>query len=179
MRPVPRSRHLVALAIFVAVAALYAYLAATDYRMDDEQFHLATAALRREKPELLRTDLIYGRSRMWQAHPPMFLAILETILSPSDYRDLTLPFRILVGILTLVYLCGMYALLRRQCRRYSEQTLATTHWPSAAGSTVGRQWPASFTRASASSAFLRFSWPRIRWPSSSNRATRFFVPGGV
>ncbi len=119
MRPVPRSRHLVALAVFVAVAGLYAYLASADYRMDDEQYHLATAALRREKPELLRTDLVYGRTRMWQAHPPMFVAILETILSPSGYRDLTLPFRVLVGILTLVYLGGMYALLRRQCGSWS------------------------------------------------------------
>ena len=119
MRPVPRSRHLVALAIFVAVAGLYGYLASVDYRMDDEQFHLATSALKRQHPDLLAADLMYGRSRMWQAHPPIFLAILETILSPSGYRDLTLPFRVLVGVFTLVYLCGMYALLRRQCRSWS------------------------------------------------------------
>lgn len=119
MRPVPRSRHLVALAIFVASAGLYGYLASVDYRMADEQVHLATSAMKHQDPDLFGADLIYGRSRMWRAHPPIFLAIMETILVPGHYRDLTLPFRVLVGAVTLVYLCGMYVLLWRQCRSWS------------------------------------------------------------
>lgn len=108
-----------ALAIFVAASGLYGYLASVDYRMADEQVHLATSAMKRQDPDLFGADLIYGRSRMWQAHPPIFLAILETILVPGHYRDLTLPFRVLVGAVTLVYLCGMYVLLWRQCRSWS------------------------------------------------------------
>lgn len=108
-----------ALAIFVASAGLYGYLASVDYRMSDEQVHLATSAMKRQDPDLFGPDLIYGRTRMWQAHPPIFLAILETILVPGHYRDLTLPFRVLVGAVTLVYLCGMYVLLWRQCRSWS------------------------------------------------------------
>lgn len=111
-----------------------------DYRMADEQVHLGTSAMKRQDPDLFGADLIYGRSRMWQAHPPIFLAILETILVPGHYRDLTLPFRVLVGAVTLVYLCGMYVLLWRQCRSWSVsafvavlssaviRTLGGSHW---------------------------------------------------
>ena len=119
MRPVPRSRHVLALVIFSAVAAGYGYLASVDTRLSPTQFHLGTAALKRHAPDLFPHDVIYGRSQMWQVQPPMFLAIMETVLVPTDYRDPTLPFRVLVFVVTLGYLCGMYSLLRRQCRSWS------------------------------------------------------------
>ncbi|MCE5326953.1 MAG: hypothetical protein LLG01_11125 [Planctomycetaceae bacterium] len=123
MRPVPRSRHVMALAIFVAVAAIYGGEAFYDQRLDREQLQLATAAVKRHSPELFPRDMVFGPSRMSEMHPPLFLAIMEMVLIPTDYRDPTLPFRVLAPIVALVYLCGMYSLMRRHCRSWSISAL--------------------------------------------------------
>jgi len=65
---------------------------------------------------------------------------LEMSLIPSNYQDSSLPFKAMTGIWVLIYLCGMYALLYRQCRSWSVavfvavlslaiiQTIEPTYW---------------------------------------------------
>jgi hypothetical protein len=62
---------------------------------------------------------------------------------------------------------------------YSEQTLATTSGSHVASPPADSDELATLIRARAISAASLFSAPRIRWPFSSNRAMRFFVPGRV
>lgn len=64
MRPVPRSRHLIALAIFAIVVVLYGYMAYVDNRLCDSQVHLATAAFRHHHHDALTGDLVYDYTRM-------------------------------------------------------------------------------------------------------------------
>ena len=119
MRPIPQSRHLVAILLLAGVAATSGYLAAHDERLSDAQEYAATAALKRNAADRFAHDPIYGPSRLWQFHPPAFQIPLEMVLIPTGYRDPMLPFRIMTGVVVMVYLCGMYALLYRQTRSWS------------------------------------------------------------
>ncbi len=119
MRPRPRRRHYLALLIFAAVALFGVYFAMLDDRLSDEQVHIATASARRHDPELYPTDPVFGPSGLWKLHTPALQGILELSLIPTGYEDLTLPFRLLTGVTVMIYLCGMYALLYRQCRSWS------------------------------------------------------------
>lgn len=119
MRPTPTARHLTAAAIFLAVSVLFGYLAMHETRISDRQAHLATAALKEHDGALFTHDPVYGRSGLWQVDLPIFQSLLKLSLVPSGYRDVVLPFRLMTGIVALVYLCGMYALLFQQCRSWS------------------------------------------------------------
>jgi hypothetical protein len=126
MRPVPSSKHILAVVIFAAVAATSGYLAWTGGRLCDEQLSFAAAAAKRHDPSLMEFDSVYGRvnadGRLRQLHTPVFMALMDMALIPTDYADLSLPFRVGVIPFTFLYLCGMYALLWRQCR---SSTIAT------------------------------------------------------
>ncbi len=121
MRPIPRSRHLVAVLIFAGISAAAGYLALLDERFSKTQINIATVAVKRaqEQSDLFANDGVFGRSGRWRFHTPLNQALLEMILVPSGYRDLTIPFRIVTGAAVMVFLCGMYALLYRQCRSWS------------------------------------------------------------
>lgn len=119
MRPVPRSRHLLAVFLFAAVAALAGYLALHDQRLSSAQVNIASAAVKRHDPQTFRHDPIFGDSQLWRFHTPAVQGMLELVLVPTDYQDLHLPFRAMAGVITMVYLCGMYALLYAQCRSWS------------------------------------------------------------
>ena len=123
MRPVPRSRHLVAVLIFAGVGAATGYLASVDDRLSDSQVNIASAALKRHRPETFQHDPIFGQKRfedqLWRFHTPAFQGLLELVLVPTKYEDLRLPFRALAGVVTMLYLCGMYAVLYAQCRSWS------------------------------------------------------------
>jgi hypothetical protein len=119
MRPVPRSRHLVAVIIFAAAASGSGLMALYDENLSDTQIEMATGAIKRHQPELFRQDFVYGDSRLWRVHSPALYGWMDLVLVPTDYRDPTLPFRIMTGVVVMVYLCSMYPLLYRQCRSWS------------------------------------------------------------
>ncbi len=119
MRPVPRSRHLLAVLIFTAVAAGFAYVAMIDDNLSESQINIASAAARRHDKDLFPNDPVFGESNLWLFHTPVFQALMDFFLIPTGYADLTLPFRLMTGFTVLLYLCGMYALLYRQCRSWS------------------------------------------------------------
>lgn len=119
MRPAPKARHLPAALILLGVAAVYTYLAALDHRVSDAQASIAAVALKEHDPELFARDPVYGPSGLWRLHTPVFQAVLKLVLVPTGYRDPVLPFRVLVPIVTMLYLGGMYALLYRECRSWS------------------------------------------------------------
>lgn len=120
MRPVPSTKHVLSVVIFLAVSTGSGYLAWKDHRLSEEQVSFATAAVKRHQPDLLQYDTVYGdvhaQGRLRQLHTPVFLSLMELSLIPTNYEDLTLPFRVGVAPFVFVYLCGMYALLWRQTR---------------------------------------------------------------
>ena len=119
MRPIPQNRHLLAVAILVAAAALAGYLAMHDSRLSDSQVNIAAAALKRHDPGLFQHDPIFGSSRLWLFHTPAYQGMLELILVPTDYKDPLLGFRVGAAVQTMLLLCGMYALLFWQTRSWS------------------------------------------------------------
>jgi len=123
MRPAPSSRHLLAALILVGASAFSAYLAMHDDRISDAQVYAACAAMKRHQPELFPADPVFGPSDMWLLETPTFRVPLELILLPTSYQNLVLPFQAMTGVLTLLYLAGMYALLYHQCRSWSISVL--------------------------------------------------------
>jgi len=119
MRPIPRTRHLLAILLLAAASVTASYFSTIDNRLSKVQIHIATVAAKRHNPALFSQDSVFGDSVRWRFYTPALQALLEMILLPTDYQDLTLPFRMLTGVLTMVYLSGMYALLYRQCRSWS------------------------------------------------------------
>ena len=119
MRPIPRSRHLLAVMLLAAYAAGSGFLAMRDDRLSDLQVRLAATALKRHQPALYAHDPLLGSSEVWRTESPAFQSLLEMVLVPTGYRDPSLPFRAICGIVVMIYLCGMYALLHRQCRSWS------------------------------------------------------------
>lgn len=119
MRPVPRARHLTAVLLFVGVSAIAGYFAWHDTELSDSQINIACAALKDARQDLFIGDPVFGDSGLWKFHTPIFVAILKLTLVPTDYEDLTLPFRALAGPMVLLFLGGMYALLWRQTRSWS------------------------------------------------------------
>ena len=125
MRPTPSTRHLTAVTLFVCLAAGFGLLAMRETSISPYQAHLATAALKAHDSDLYPTDPVYGPSGMWQVHTPIFESLLKLSLVPSHYEDAVLPFRLLTGVVALVYMCGMYALLFQQCRSWSVAAYVT------------------------------------------------------
>jgi hypothetical protein len=119
MRPVPEARHLVAVLILAAVAAAEGYFASLDDRLSDAQVNIASAAIKRQQPDSFPNDPIFGERQFWRFHTPAFQSLLEIVLVPTGYQDPYLPFRAMAGVLTMIFLCGMYALLYAQCRSWS------------------------------------------------------------
>ena len=119
MRPVPRSRHFVAVLIFAAVSVAFGCAAFFDNHLSESQMNIASSAMKRHRPGLYPHDPVFGPSELWRFQTPSAQVLLELILVPTDYEDLTLPFRLLTAPVVMIYLCGMYALLYRQCRSWS------------------------------------------------------------
>ncbi len=119
MRPVHKPRHLVAVLIFAAVATACGYQATLEDRLSDDQVGIASAAVKRHDERLYQHDMTYRDDGAWRGHSPVFGSLMEMMLSPTGYRDIVLPFRVLSGFAVMLYLCGMYALLFRQCRSWS------------------------------------------------------------
>lgn len=60
MRPIPRSKHIPAVGVLVAMAAVYGGLATVDPYLDDHQVTLATAALSVSDGGLFPADPLFG-----------------------------------------------------------------------------------------------------------------------
>ena len=119
MKRLGKPQHVTAAIILMLVAGVYGWLATYDNRLDSDQVRLATVAIKEHDPSLYPNDPVFGDAGMWRGHSPLFLGALETVLAGTGYDDLTLPFRVMAPILTLVFMLGMYALLYRQCRSWS------------------------------------------------------------
>jgi hypothetical protein len=119
MKPLHRPRHLIAVSILSLAAGCYGYMAMYDTRLDDSQVRLATAAMKSGDPALFPHDPVFSDDGSWRGHSPLFLSSMKLVLAATGYGDLTLPFRIMSPILTLVFLLGMYALIYRQCLNWS------------------------------------------------------------
>ena len=105
--------------ILTAAAALASYLSLYDHDLSSSQVNIAAAAVKRHDPGAFTHDPIYGDSKLWLFHTPAYQSMLELVLVPTDCQDLLLPYRVGVGIQTLLLLCGMYALLFWQTRSWS------------------------------------------------------------
>jgi hypothetical protein len=101
--------------LFAGVSTLAGVMAAIDTDLSSRQVGLATAAIKRQHPWLYQQDIIFGGD-LWRFHSPAFQSVMEMVLVPTHYADPTLPLRLMAPIVVMVYLCGMYALLYRQCR---------------------------------------------------------------
>lgn len=123
MRPIPHTKHLQAVLILAAISSIAGYFATIDDRLGDDQVHIASVAVKRHQGELFRNDDVLGDPNRWRFQTPAFQAMLEMLLVPTGYRDLTLPFRVMASVVVMLYLCGMYALLYRQCRSWSVSVL--------------------------------------------------------
>jgi hypothetical protein len=119
MRPVPRPQHLISAMIFIAVAILYGYQATYDTRLSESQVYMGASLLKNHDPSLFAADPVFGPSRLWQLHTPALQGIFDLVLIPTDFLDAALPFRILAGIIPLIFMVSMYVLLYRQCRNWS------------------------------------------------------------
>ncbi|HOD82222.1 MAG: hypothetical protein BWX88_00108 [Planctomycetes bacterium ADurb.Bin126] len=119
MRPKPRPRHLIAIAILAGTAALYALLAWQECRLSDAQVHATTVALKEHRHDLYARDPFFSRPPLWNAHNPLFTAMVAGVLRLGGWQDLLLPYRLMVPLVAMLYLCSMYALLYRQCRNWS------------------------------------------------------------
>jgi len=119
MKPLHKPRHLAAVIILTVAAGSYGYLAMHDTRFDASQVRLATVAMKAHAPSLYSHDPVFGDSGLWRGHSPLFLSVMKMVLAPTGYDDLTLPFRVMAPVLTLVFLLGMYALIYRQCLNWS------------------------------------------------------------
>jgi len=133
MRPIPQNRHLAAVIILASASALAGYLAVYDNDLSNPQINIAAAALKRHDPSLFPHDPIFGQGPrqttgpaagqrpqgLWLFHTPAYQSILELALVPTGYRDLLIGFRIGAAVQTMLFLCGMYALLFWQTRSWS------------------------------------------------------------
>ena len=119
MRPIPESRHVLAVAILAALSAAGGFLAWHDDRLSEEQYRAATAAAKRHQAELMTRDIIYGDSGVWRLQSPAFSRIYDEMMALGGHRDQLLPFRMMTGLVMMIYLCGMYALLVRQTLSWS------------------------------------------------------------
>lgn len=118
MRPAPSSRHILSVSVFVLVACWSGWWAFVDHRLSEDQLAFASAIAKRHDPTLLRYDSafgqLHGQGRLYELPTPVFLTLMDAVLIPTGYQDLTLPFRVLAGPMVFLYLCGMYALLFKQ-----------------------------------------------------------------
>lgn len=122
MKAVPRTHHFLAGTILLGVAVVYAYQAALDDRISEQQINIATVALKEQRPELYPHDPVYGRRGIWRVYTPVFQSLLKLVLVPNDYQSPDLPFRLMVPVVALVFMGSMYALLYRECRSWSVAT---------------------------------------------------------
>ncbi|MCP4375208.1 MAG: hypothetical protein GY794_03380, partial [bacterium] len=119
MKPHHKSHHIIAVIILSIVAGGCGYLAMYDTRLDDSQVRLSTAAMKAHDPSLYQHDRVFDDDGLWRGHSPVLLEAMKVVLSPAGYEDMTLPFRVISPVLTLVFLLGMYALIYRQCLNWS------------------------------------------------------------
>lgn len=119
MRAIPRPKHYLAVIILAAVAAAYGYQAIVDESLSDTQITIATATLKKAQPALYPHDPAMGPGGLWKFQTPLFQAVLETALIPTEYKDPSLPFRVLAPVAAAIFLVGMYGVLFQQCRSWS------------------------------------------------------------
>ena len=120
MRPVPSSKHILSIVIITVISLLSGYVAFQKDTLTPEQENYAASAYKRHFPDSMPYDSLFGKinakGRLPQMNTPVFTALLEMSLIPTDYKDPTLPYKIGVIPFTFIFLCGMYSLLWQLCR---------------------------------------------------------------
>jgi len=119
MKPTPTARHLLAFVLFAITALGCGYQAFYDDQITAEQVRIATSAVKDGDPGLFAHDPVYGPSGKWHMNSPVVTGALKLALIPAGYDDPALPFRMMTGVVAMLYLGGMYALLYRQTRSWS------------------------------------------------------------
>jgi len=119
MRPVPKARHFLALAILAAVSAAAGLVAVRQPAMTAEQINVTVNAVRAVEGDLYARDSVFGASGLWRFQTPVWQWYLRQVYRATGLADVHLAFAALVGPLTFIYLVGMYGLLWRQCRSSS------------------------------------------------------------
>jgi len=119
MRPAHRPRDALAVLVFAASAAISGYLAFLDDRLSSEQVNLAAAAMKSHDRSLFSGDPFMSQTQAWRCHSPGFRGLVRGLLAVRGYEDAAFPFRVLAGPTVMLYLCGVYVLLRSQCRSWS------------------------------------------------------------
>ena len=120
MRPVPSSKHILSIVIITVISLLSGYVAFQKDSLTPEQENYAASAYKRHFPDSMPYDSLFGKvnakGRLPQMNTPVFTALLEMSLIPTNYEDPTLPYKIGVIPFTFIFLCGMYSLLWQLCR---------------------------------------------------------------
>ena len=119
MRPVPKARHGLAVAILVVVSALAHLHAACQQELADEQVGVLVNMLRSTNGQLYQRDAIFGDSGLWRFRTPVWEFYLREAYQAGGSASPAKALAMLSGPLTLIYLLGMYGLLYRQCRSWS------------------------------------------------------------
>jgi hypothetical protein len=115
----------VAVFAFAAFAAMSGYLTFLDDRLTSEQANLTAAALKSHDRNLFAGDSFMSHGQAWRFHSPGFRGLVQGLLAIRSYKDGAFPFRILAGPMVMLYLCGVYALLRSQCKSWSISAFVT------------------------------------------------------
>jgi len=161
MKALHKPRHAAAVLILAGVAGAYGFLARYDRHLGADQVRLATVAVKDHRPMLYGHDPVFGSGGPWRGHSPLFQAMLKLALVPTDYQDLSLPFRAMVPVLALVHLLGMYALVYRQCRSWAVSVfiavLSSTVTVTLGGYVWGVGTPATVTPA----GLCQSLWPVV------------------
>ncbi|RPI60723.1 MAG: hypothetical protein EHM48_06770, partial [Planctomycetaceae bacterium] len=110
--------------IFLAVALIYTLLAMSDYHLSDSQLNICTSAIKLHDPSGFKYDAMYGQSGIWRSNVPA-AGVMDIFLSPTGYGDVVMPLRLMTGVLTMIYLMGMYCLLYRQCGSWGVATFVS------------------------------------------------------
>lgn len=120
MRPNPVARHLLAIALFAVTSSVYGYLAFHDKQGGTSaQAHIVATAMKDSDPHLFPHDPVFGPGNKWHMNSPILQGMLKLVFIPAGYDDPLLPFRMMTGMVAMLYLVGMYALLYQQTRSWS------------------------------------------------------------
>ena len=119
MKPAPRVRHLAAMVILAAVAAVQTSLACLDSRLSPAQVRTMTARFSHRTPDALCADPTFGAGGIRATGNPFQRLLARAVLTDESHLAPHVALGLVAGVLALTYLCGMYFLLLRQCHLWS------------------------------------------------------------
>ncbi len=119
MRPVPKARHLAAVAIILVIGAFTHLHAVCQSELTDQQVRDLVNMLRSTNGQLYQHDAVFGDSGLWRFRTPVWQWYLHEAYVVGGQKSVLNGLTALAGPLMLIYLLGMYVLLYGQCRSWS------------------------------------------------------------